>query len=315
MGNHYAVRLQRAVIQEWKQDVPWAKAGQATVANGGDIAKEAGLFPAPALAAGVAGAAPTVAAAPAAPAAAAPAPAAPAGAPAPGGGITLKPGQIPPYDTPIAFDNIQPGRVNVIQTLKSRLGAGDRVVGLVRNDSGGPIYNLRIFVTGSDAKGNTSPRLQTTGKTYLAYMQPGEVQPFEAQGSLIEALTYNVSTQSTPGTGLPAYRDIQPKISGQHRNERGWLVVDGTVTNGTSGWRRNANVIVSGWDASNNLLDVASGFTNPPDLAPGQSATFTVTMPGSTANVKDVKVNAEAYDKSLEVTEPVTTDRGGSNAP
>src|SRR5688500_14867781 len=29
MGNHFAIRLQRAVIQEWKQDVPWAKAGQA----------------------------------------------------------------------------------------------------------------------------------------------------------------------------------------------------------------------------------------------------------------------------------------------
>jgi hypothetical protein len=65
MGNHYAVRLQRAVIQEWKQDVPWARAGQATVANGGDIAKEAGLFPAPALAASDAGAAATVGAAPA----------------------------------------------------------------------------------------------------------------------------------------------------------------------------------------------------------------------------------------------------------
>jgi hypothetical protein len=45
MGNHYAIRLQRAVMQQWKVDVPWAKAGQVTVANGGDIAKEAGLFP------------------------------------------------------------------------------------------------------------------------------------------------------------------------------------------------------------------------------------------------------------------------------
>ena len=50
MGNHYAIRLQRAVIQQWTQDVPWAKAGQVTVANGGDIAKEAGLWPAEALA-------------------------------------------------------------------------------------------------------------------------------------------------------------------------------------------------------------------------------------------------------------------------
>jgi hypothetical protein len=75
MGNHYAIRLQRAVIQEWKQDVPWAKAGQATVANGGDIGKEAGLWPAASLAPTDASAIPA-GAAPAAPAA--PAPAAPA---------------------------------------------------------------------------------------------------------------------------------------------------------------------------------------------------------------------------------------------
>ena len=46
MGNHFAMRLQRAVIQLWKVDVPWAKTGETTVANGGDVAKEAGLFPA-----------------------------------------------------------------------------------------------------------------------------------------------------------------------------------------------------------------------------------------------------------------------------
>jgi hypothetical protein len=42
MGNHYALRTQRAVFQEWKEDVPWAVAGQVTIANGGDIAKEMG---------------------------------------------------------------------------------------------------------------------------------------------------------------------------------------------------------------------------------------------------------------------------------
>lgn len=44
MGNHYAIRLQRAVIQQWKADVPWARAGQVTVANGGDVSREVGLF-------------------------------------------------------------------------------------------------------------------------------------------------------------------------------------------------------------------------------------------------------------------------------
>jgi hypothetical protein len=45
MGNHYALRAQRVVFQEWKEDVPWARRGQVTVALGGDIAKEAGILP------------------------------------------------------------------------------------------------------------------------------------------------------------------------------------------------------------------------------------------------------------------------------
>ncbi|HVC33450.1 MAG TPA: septal ring lytic transglycosylase RlpA family protein [Chloroflexota bacterium] len=44
-GPMYVVRLQRAVLQEWKVDRPWAHAGEVTVANGGDVGKEAGIFP------------------------------------------------------------------------------------------------------------------------------------------------------------------------------------------------------------------------------------------------------------------------------
>jgi hypothetical protein len=49
MGDSYAIRCQRIVIQQWKKDVPWASAGQVTVANGGDITKEAGTLPAASL--------------------------------------------------------------------------------------------------------------------------------------------------------------------------------------------------------------------------------------------------------------------------
>ena len=41
-GNNFAIRTQRAVFQQWKNDVPWAKAGEVTIANGGDIAKQVG---------------------------------------------------------------------------------------------------------------------------------------------------------------------------------------------------------------------------------------------------------------------------------
>lgn len=49
MGNHFAIRTQRAVFQQWKEAVPWAAAGQVTIANGGDIAKELGWLPVGAL--------------------------------------------------------------------------------------------------------------------------------------------------------------------------------------------------------------------------------------------------------------------------
>ena len=48
MGNHFALRAQRVVFQQWKQNVPWAAAGEVTVALGGDIAKETGVLPNPA---------------------------------------------------------------------------------------------------------------------------------------------------------------------------------------------------------------------------------------------------------------------------
>jgi hypothetical protein len=44
MGNVLVVRCQRVVFQLWKQEVPWAHAGQVTVALGGDIAQEVGLI-------------------------------------------------------------------------------------------------------------------------------------------------------------------------------------------------------------------------------------------------------------------------------
>ncbi|HEY3081911.1 MAG TPA: glycosyl hydrolase family 18 protein [Chloroflexota bacterium] len=45
VGNHVALRAQRVVLQLWKEDVPWARRGEVTVALGGEIALELGLFP------------------------------------------------------------------------------------------------------------------------------------------------------------------------------------------------------------------------------------------------------------------------------
>lgn len=47
--NVQVLRAQRVVLQYWKVKVPWANANTVTFANGGDVAREAGLFPAEAL--------------------------------------------------------------------------------------------------------------------------------------------------------------------------------------------------------------------------------------------------------------------------
>jgi len=44
-SNSVVVRAQRATLQYWKETVPWAAKGSVSVANAGDLAKEAGLFP------------------------------------------------------------------------------------------------------------------------------------------------------------------------------------------------------------------------------------------------------------------------------
>jgi hypothetical protein len=50
MGNVLVLRAQRKVFQQWLVDVPWARAGQVVVANGGDLGKESGLYPPAAIA-------------------------------------------------------------------------------------------------------------------------------------------------------------------------------------------------------------------------------------------------------------------------
>jgi len=49
VGDYYTVRFQSGVLQQWKQDMPWAKAGDVTAANVGDIAIALGGFPPDAL--------------------------------------------------------------------------------------------------------------------------------------------------------------------------------------------------------------------------------------------------------------------------
>jgi hypothetical protein len=45
MGGVLVLRAQRKIFQQWLVETPFARAGQVLVANGGDVGKEAGLYP------------------------------------------------------------------------------------------------------------------------------------------------------------------------------------------------------------------------------------------------------------------------------
>jgi hypothetical protein len=49
-GPYYAVRFQNGALQQWKVDVPWARKGEVTAVNAGEIAARHGQIPAEALA-------------------------------------------------------------------------------------------------------------------------------------------------------------------------------------------------------------------------------------------------------------------------
>lgn len=138
------------------------------------------------------------------------------------------------------------------------------------------------------------------------------MQAFEAQSSIGEAVTFNVSV--TARAGRPAaYRDLQVAVTGKARNKQGWLVVQGTVTNPTGAPRRGVSVVVAGFDAGGNLEDVGSSFTSPSDLGPGESGTFSAALPGNGDAVTDVRTSAEAYDVGITPTENVPGSSSGFN--
>ncbi|MCS6803178.1 MAG: hypothetical protein RMM58_14205 [Chloroflexota bacterium] len=132
--NVQVLRAQRVVFQYWKIDVPWARAQTVTVANGGDVAKEAGLFPAEALR-------PMTLLEATAPAGSSATPAPPSAAPAPAG---------PPAAAPAAPLMLTPGealRVELVgQAARPRPGQQAGLSLRVTDSRGNPVPGAVILI-------------------------------------------------------------------------------------------------------------------------------------------------------------------------
>lgn len=175
LGNVFVLRAQRVVIQQWKENVPWAAAGQVTVANGGDVAKEVGLLPAGILepvvyAAGVQLGGPTQPATPAVPALPPASPTAqpalpaatPTAAPAPAG--TRPPQNPKELKVTAALDpgSTSPGRVRLNATVTDEAGRpiwGAIVAVIVEY----PEIEFADFTPNTDAQGKSAMDIPVPG--------------------------------------------------------------------------------------------------------------------------------------------------------
>jgi hypothetical protein len=135
MGGVEVLRAQRKIYQRWLRDVPWARAGQVVEANGGDLGKEAGLYPPEAIVPRPAASVPLSAVGTVAPPTAPPPPAPPP-APAP-----------PPPPPAPAFPYAQQGAV----TWEPNCGL-TLIKGRIFNRDGGPQggVTVRVWAAGWD---------------------------------------------------------------------------------------------------------------------------------------------------------------------
>src|SRR5438132_3089404 len=133
-------------------------------------------------------------------------------------GIVLNDGEVKPYNVSIDHVPKDPGGVNVITSVRTQL-VGDRVVGLVRNDTDHRVFDTRVLIACSDASGNSGKYLTAVGKTFRSYLDPGEIQPFEADSSCRDSFDYNLSVYSLPGDGQAefSHRDLTAEITDKSR--------------------------------------------------------------------------------------------------
>src|SRR5438034_10611921 len=111
-----------------------------------------------------------------------------------------------------------------------------------------------------------------------------------------------MSDYSLPGDGQAefSHRDLTAEITDKSRNDYGWLVIRGTVSNPSNQWRRNVQPMVALYDKEGHIVDVQSGRTRPRDIPPGGKGEFVIGFPANSGAAVEARISVEAHDRGMQ---------------
>jgi len=200
----------------------------------------------------------------------------------------------------------QSGPINGVPILSSsviRTEFGSAyIVGEVRNDLPNVVESLQVLARFYDSGG----RLIDTGSAYteLDQLRPGEKSPFELSitddASIAQRIAnYNLTVDwdLVSGDAKPGALTIEEGEQRINGTDESYEVVGEVVNTGT-GDTTLTEVIATLYDKTGNVIGTDSTYTEPSDVAAGQSAIFKITgTAGNRSNdIASVKLTAQSDD-------------------
>jgi hypothetical protein len=201
----------------------------------------------------------------------------------------------------------QPEGADVSILSSSQIGTdfgSTYIVGEVRNDLSDVVNFVQIVGRFYDSSG----LLIDTDFTYtdLDYLRPGEKSPFrliisdETVAQRINSYTLDVNWD--PVFAIPstiAEATVLTIVQGEQRtNDFGWYQIVGEVVNGGSEPTEFVKVVATFYDEAGQVINTDFTYTDPSDLAAGQSAPFEVTVTDEDVSddIESVKLTAQSTD-------------------
>jgi hypothetical protein len=195
--------------------------------------------------------------------------------------------------------------VSILSSSQTNTDFGSTyIVGEVRNDLSQLVNYVQIVGTFYDSNGV----LIDTDFTYtdLDYLRPGEKSPFRLIVS-DESVVQRIDSYTLAVNWEPVFADqsavaeatVLRIVQGEQRiGEFGWYEIVGEVVNGGSEPTQYVKVVATFYDDAGRVIGTDFTYTDPSDVAAGQSAPFeiTVTDEDISDDIESVKLAAQSSD-------------------